>query len=204
MNNMIIDIKMDLLSGEVILWSGKPSIKKVFNSIDFILIPLGIIWTFGGIFYQKMANDIRLMAINVSEIEKFIYLIPILIVTPVILLGLYLLFIRYLVKVFIKSKTRYILTNCRICIIQKGILKREKYLNIKNIEVVDIYKNKNNIGTLFFKKTPQIIKDISIILMEIPWIPTNFNSFIFFDLTDAINVKEVIDNCKNQENITNA
>ncbi len=194
---IILDVlKKELFDNENILWNGKPIIWKMFNAIDYFLIPLGILWTFGGIFYEREFIRIMLLSRGHTGSVTFLYFIPIIIVIPIIAMGIYLLITRFIVKAYIKFKTFYAITDHRIFIIQRGMLKKIKSVNIEKITDIEISKNKNEIGTIYFNKSYHMIKILNTISLEIPWVYYHSNQFTFFDIADIEKVKGIIDNLK--------
>ena len=104
MKKDLITLDKELLNNEKVLWTGMPIKSKLFNRIDALLIPLGFIWSFGGVLFEMMALDNMLLSADYSIFEQLISIIPFIIVMPVVIIGFYLLFVRFLIKTYIKSK----------------------------------------------------------------------------------------------------
>lgn len=185
-----------LLSDEKVLWSGKPSISKMFNIIDWILIPVGIIWISIGIYGLTFIIASMNQTSTFADHEMFMQFMRImaLIISAIFsALGMYLLVCRFIVKVFIKSKTKYAITNRRILIIQKGIFNRIKSVETNTINHIEISKLKHGKGKIFFFRANSIIKAISTMILEIPWLYWHSKRFIFFDTADIDEVKAIVD-----------
>lgn len=198
MKNHLITLDKELLNDESVLWMGMPIKNKLFNRIDALLIPLGFIWSFGGIIYEKMALDNMLLSADYSILEQLISIIPFIIVMPVVIIGFYLLFVRFLIKTYIKNKILYAITTQRIFVIYNGFHKRIKNMNIGLITNMETSTNKRGIGSINFYKINNIAKAISIIWLEIPFIYYHSNRFAFYDTADVDKVTEIINRIKKE------
>jgi len=103
MDQLSIRLTQALSSDERLLWSGKPKIGKMFNKIDYFLLPFGAIWTFGGTLYLLMAIQVFRSESSGSIFEQVLNGMQITMMIPVILVGAYLLVIRFFVKAYIKK-----------------------------------------------------------------------------------------------------
>jgi len=184
-----------LFSDEIVLWSGKPSISKIFNIIDWILIPVGIIWMSSGIYGLTFIIDSMNRTSTIADNEmlmQFMRIMALIISAIFSALGMYLLVFRFIVKAFIKSKSQYAITNRRILIIQKGPFSRMKSVEANTIAHIEMSEFRHGKGTIFFFRANSIIKAISTMILDIPWLYWHSKKYIFFDIAEINGVKAIV------------
>lgn len=138
-------LKTLLLPNEDVLWVGEPKGGVVFSSYDILLIPFSIVWTSVPAFMlysilsnYRMANGISIFF--VSFVSVFL------------LIGLYLLAGRFLLDIYRRKHTRYVVTNRRILILG-GIRKNKvKSIDIRNCSSIELSAKQNGFGTISFGK----------------------------------------------------
>ena len=103
----------ELLDGEEILWSGQPRADKILSPSDFFAIPFSLLW--GGFAIFWFASVIGIGTRSHSGIPFAFPLFG----SVFVLVGLYMIFGRFIFKYYSKKATYYALTNKRILIITK-------------------------------------------------------------------------------------
>lgn len=128
----------ELNSGERIIWSGQPQQGFLLRSSDIIMIPFSVMWGGFAIFWESSVIS--------EDPQSFFVLWGI----PFVLVGLYMMFGRFLFDRMQRSKTYYALTNERVIIISGLINQNTKTLDIKNIPEINISTKGNGRGTITF------------------------------------------------------
>ena len=135
-----IAIQSVLDSGEYLLWSGRPRQGLMFRPIDWFLVPFGLIWGGFAIFWEYMALRLTTNAM------PFFALFGV----PFVLIGLYMVFGRFIVDALIRKKTTYGLTTERIVVLSGLLHKRVKSLKLSNLDDTSLKERKDGSGTIHF------------------------------------------------------
>ena len=124
-----------LQNGEYVVWKGRPGRGNLFSGRDAMLLPFGIVWLAFFVFWESMvisSGGGAIMAVFGI---------------PFILIGIYLVFGRFVQKARVKARTFYAVTNKRI-IIKSGD-KIEMY-NAGDLPPMSVKVHKNGNGMIFF------------------------------------------------------
>jgi hypothetical protein len=137
-------IQEELNPEEKIIWVGQPQQGFMLRSGDLLYIPFSILWGGFAIFWEYTA----LTATPLSFASLW--------GIPFVLMGLYLIFGRFMVDIIQRSRTYYVLTNSRAIIVSSLF-----NLNIKSLELVDlpeinITTKNNGKGTITFGSMPSM------------------------------------------------
>ena len=97
-------METDLLPGERILWQGQPLRYPLFRVTDILLVPFSLVWC--GIVVGGGLSAL----INGGSIASAACFLPF------VLIGLYFVAGRFVVRAVISRRTRYTLTNTRILV----------------------------------------------------------------------------------------
>ncbi len=98
-----------LLPGERIVWSGEPSRHRLLRPEDALLIPFSLLWGGFAIFWEaSVLGDMG--AGNGPPVFFALWGVPF------VILGLYLIVGRFIVRKMALSKTRYVITDSRVVI----------------------------------------------------------------------------------------
>ncbi len=132
-----------LLAGERLLWTGRPSTGLLFTSRDFFLVPFSLIWlgvvvsTFGSMFGHG---------------ENFQAAGPMFILFPAVFLcvGLYVAFGRFAVDAWLRSATRYAVTDRRILIARSGPFSNFTALGLDRLPDTQLNEGGGGRGTIRF------------------------------------------------------
>lgn len=180
MNNTMYDWSKELLSGEALLWSGKPNPSILFARMDFVFIPLYTAW------FAIMLYFIITRANTTGELY--------IVFSPFILAGLYLTAGRFLYKRLIKKRFVYAITDKRLLFAAfnaKGQCKRLKSLELKQVHNSSIEMSGTTTGTLQFGCFP--LYEGAMVNTGIDlYLCNNKDGFIaFFDIDDVVKVYNI-------------
>src|SRR5690349_4837441 len=109
-NEAATQVQNELYPGEALLWSGQPASGIRFRGTDVLVIPFSLMWAGFTCFWESSV---------LSQGISFFALWGI----PFVLVGNYIVWGRFLVDAWQRSKTSYALTNQRI-IILSGVFSR--------------------------------------------------------------------------------
>ncbi|MEJ2740831.1 MAG: hypothetical protein P8105_13580 [Dehalococcoidia bacterium] len=119
------------MEDERILWSGQPDPGKHFTLMDFFLVPFSLLW--GGIaIYSQLSEFI--FDTGQEDIDIAFTLLG----SLFILVGLYLIFGRFIYKRWRKLRTYYAITNHRILALYTAFGKHFLELDIKSVTEINI------------------------------------------------------------------
>jgi hypothetical protein len=136
-------LQPELLSGESILWAGRPNPGIIFHSDDWYLIPFSLFWVGFTAFWEAGAlgywgNSAR----NAPSLFMGLWGIPF------ILFGQYLLWGRFVYDGWLKRRTYYGVSSRRILIVQDGWSRKSKFNYIDVLPTVQ--REGSDTGTLWF------------------------------------------------------
>ena len=127
-----------LLDGEKIIWSGQPGHGLILTSRDALLIPFSLVWGGFAIFWEatvwhrKAPGLFRLWGV------------------PFVLVGLYFIVGRFVLDAWLRSKSRYAVTNERLLILRSGPFAIFATLNLNRVPDVQMTEQANGRGTIRF------------------------------------------------------
>lgn len=133
----------ELLPGERILWSGKPSLAVVFSKGDIFLVPFSLIW-FGFVIFWFVAASSGGGAFGLFGI-------------PFVIIGFYFVFGRFLYKSHKKKGTGYAITNKRIITVfvnSRGERKSLTTSDLKSIQSESLSTGASQTGSILFGTIP--------------------------------------------------
>ena len=110
-----LKIQPELLSGESLLWAGKPDPGVIFHSDDWYAIPFSLFWGGFAIFWEAGVLGYWGKSPR-GGASTFMALWGI----PFILIGQYLIWGRFLHDAWLKRRTFYAVTNRRVLVLQDG------------------------------------------------------------------------------------
>ena len=127
-----------LSAGERLLWSGQPRRGIVFRGHDIFLIPFSIMWGGFAIFWESSAMQ--------SNAPFFFKLWGI----PFVLMGLYIIFGRFIADSHNRNHTFYGVTDERIIIVSGLFSRQTKSLNLRTLTDVSMTERSDGSGTITF------------------------------------------------------
>ena len=131
-------VERELSSGEKLLWSGQPRAGIRLRGSDAFAIPFSILWCGFAIFWESMV------------VRKGAPVFMMLWGIPFVLVGLYIVFGRFIMDAKNRAKTFYGVTNARVIIIT-GLFSREvKSLNLRTLTDVSLSERSDGSGTITF------------------------------------------------------
>jgi len=137
-------IDKEMRSNERTVWKGKPAAGIRLRGADAFLIPFSLLWVWGGaIFWETMA----VTQIPKNQAAGIVF--P-LFGIPFVLIGLYLIFGRFIFDAKNREKTEYAITNQRV-IIKSGIFsKKLKSINLASMPDTSFSEKADGTGTITF------------------------------------------------------
>ena len=131
-------IQSELMSGESLLWCGRPKQGVAFSQSDALLIPFSVVWAGFAVFWTYGASRAR--APGPFWMFGLIF----------VAVGLYFVFGRFIADAVTRSKTCYGVTSDRILIISELFGHRVKSLNLRTLSDVTFTNNSSGAGTISF------------------------------------------------------
>jgi hypothetical protein len=135
-------IRGELGTGEKLLWAGRPRQGFVLRAADVFLIPFSLLWGGFAIFWEA--------SVLASGAPLFFSLWGI----PFVLVGLYIMFGRFLVDAQQRAATAYAVTTERVVIASGIFARRVKSLAIDTITDVSLTERVDGAGTITFGPVP--------------------------------------------------
>ena len=147
-------IQKELDSGERLLWAGMPKQGTIFKGSDIFMVPFSLLWGGFAIFWEYMALTIAPNAQNAPE--GFALIFP-LFGIPFVVIGLYMVFGRFIYDSKKRGKTFYGLTDQRAIIVSGLFGKKVKSLNLRTLSDVSMSETANGYGTIIFGQENQVV-----------------------------------------------
>ena len=137
------DMTNVLLPGERVLWQGRPVPRRaIFTSADAFLIPFSLMWGGSAVFWES--------SVLASRAPGFFALWGI----PFVIVGLYVIFGRFLVAYRIARTARYAVTDRRIVIVSGLLRPSVTSLDLRNLPFVQVKASADGIGDIAFAASP--------------------------------------------------
>lgn len=131
-------IQTELASGERLLWYGQPRKGMVLRTSDILLIPFSLLWGGFAVFWE--------IVVVRSGAPLFFQLWGI----PFVIIGLYMIFGRFIGDAKQRNNTFYGVTNERIIIVSELWGKRIKSLNLRTLSNLSLDRKPDGSGTITF------------------------------------------------------
>ena len=135
-DNSVSEIERELSSGERLLWSGQPRRGMRLRSSDAFLIPLSLLWCGFAIYWE------------VSAIAMGAPLFFTLWGIPFVLIGLYIVFGRFIVDARMRERTFYGVTSERIIIVSGLFSRQTKSLPLRTLSDISLTQRADGSGTI--------------------------------------------------------
>lgn len=133
-----------LLRGETVLWRGRPQQGLMLTPRDGLLIPFSLLWGGFAIFWEYAA---------LQDKAPFPFA---LFGVPFVLIGLFMIFGRFLLDAWLRTRIDYALTDRRLLIARSGPWSSFKAVNLDRLSEATLNENARGLGTIRFGPQPQI------------------------------------------------
>jgi hypothetical protein len=137
-------VSVDLLPGERILWEGRPVRYRPLRPSDALILAFGVIWCGMALFWETSALTHRAGPPNPPPIGVALWAIP------VVLVGLYLAVGRFVLRVIVLRRTRYVITDRRLVRVSSLFGTRTKTSYLKSLPPPVITERLDGSGNLAF------------------------------------------------------
>src|SRR5260221_4525692 len=138
LNNPSSEIERELSSGERLLWSGQPRRGFRLRSSDAFVIPFSILWCGFAIFWEASV---------ITKGAPFFFMLW---GIPFVLVGLYIVFGRFIVDARTRERTFYCVTSERIIIVSVLFAMRIKSLALRTSSNISVPERHHIRGTFNF------------------------------------------------------
>lgn len=137
-------VQRELDSGEKLIWAGVPKQGTVLRDSDAFMIPFSLLWGGIAIFWEVMA-----LSIPEGHAGAVAYVFP-LFGLPFVIVGLYMIFGRFIYDSKKRAKTFYGLTDQRAIIVSGLFSKGVKSLSLATLTDVNLTEKTDLSGTISF------------------------------------------------------
>jgi hypothetical protein len=135
-------LQSELVSGESLVWAGRPNPGKIFHSDDLYTIPFSLLWGGFAIFWE--AGVLGFWGHSSKHAPLFFALWGV----PFVVIGQYMIWGRFVYDAWVKRRTYYGITNRRLVVVQEGSKRKTCSMYIDAIPSVE--RDGGSVGTLWF------------------------------------------------------
>ena len=132
------DFQGRLMSGERLLWSGRPEQGLTFSASDGVLIPFSLVWGGFSIFWLVQVVTMKAPAAFVVF------------GVPFVVIGLFLIFGRFFVDAWLRARTFYAVTDRRVLILRSGPYGDFRALQLDRLPEAGLRERADGGGTIIF------------------------------------------------------
>lgn len=176
-----------LLSGERILWTGQPRQGVAFSGRDTFLIPLSLLWGGFAIVWNAIAWIAPFETRGADQ--GSIWLFP-LFGLPFLVIGLYLIFGRFLHDASIRKHVHYAVTDQRVLVLREKRSVKITSLDLHRLPRLELTEHRDGTGTIAFDSTDSMFSGRMNGFGF--WVPSLGASTQFFRIAEPRKVYEVI------------
>ncbi len=149
-NRRMTESDVELLPGERLLWEGRPLRHRLFRAPDALLIPFSLLWFGFVVFWEASVLTERTVG---DRPPVFFVLWGV----PFVLVGLYLVVGRFVVRAVASRRTRYVLTDLRILVIGGMSGNRTTSAYLRSLPPPVVAEQPDRSGNLAFGAFPGIL-----------------------------------------------
>lgn len=144
MNDVIPEQRLarELTSGERLLWSGRPRQGLLFRANDAFLIPFSLMWCGFALFWEG--------SVLTSDSPGFFKLWGI----PFVIVGLYMVFGRFIVDIRQRRSTVYGVTSSRVIIVTKLLTESVQSIRLQGLSEISLSERADGSGNIVLGPTP--------------------------------------------------
>lgn len=135
------------------IWTGRPKGGILFTGRDIFLIPFSILWGSLAIFWEYgiLTTTHSRHAVQPAGFNVISPLFGV----PFVLVGLFMIFGRFIVDAYLRNQTDYAVTNQRILIQRTGQWNRFVSLSLDRLPSLNLTEGRNGYGTITFGEVAQ-------------------------------------------------
>jgi hypothetical protein len=147
----LVAIQQELMSGESVVWTGRPKTNVVFHSEDTLLIPFSLMWGGFAVFWEMVAAGIWHPGTFRASPSWFV-----LWGIPFVVVGQYLIWGRFVYAAWKKKRTYYAVTNRRVIVVQDGWKRRTASAFVDTLPALTKEGGSGKCGTLRFAQSEPV------------------------------------------------
>ncbi len=146
-------IRPHLNDGERLVWCGKPLAGMKLRLYDAFMIPFSILWCGFAVFWEMMVLGMVFFNANEQPPETFVAVVFPLFGLPFVIIGLYMLFGRFMVDARQRKRTYYAITDSRVLIVSGLFSRKLKSLNLRTLSDISMSEKSDGSGYITFGPT---------------------------------------------------
>ena len=167
-----------LLSGERLLWAGRPKRGLVFRRSDLIQIPLSLAW--GGIVFVMFLEETPFPRDSIFTLVGILFIAA----------AAYFTVGRFIHYAWSRSRVVYAVTDRRVLILKTGLRPRLRSLELTHLPMLELDEGRNGRGTIVFDASP--IEDAMEARLQADWAPAASRVPRFLDIEGARSVYDLV------------
>ena len=184
-SNFSEQVRSYLFAGERILWSGKPKQGLALSARDAFLIPFSLMWGGFAIFWNVSVWTFPKSGNGPDLFFKLWGL-------PFLIIGIYLIFGRFLHDAALRKRLVYAVTDQRIVVARSSNSAKFRSLDIGRLPRLDLSEHSDGTGTIEFESNP-IFTSSGMNGFGL-WVPSLSSVVQFFRVENPRHVYEIIRN----------
>jgi hypothetical protein len=135
-------LRKELTSGETLLWTGQPGTGIRLRPADALMIPFSLLWAGFAVFWE--------VSVFRTDAPFFFRLWGI----PFVLVGLYIVFGRFVAGAWQRSRAVYGLTSRRVIIVGGLTSRQTRSLPLQQLGPMTLHERADRSGTITFGSVP--------------------------------------------------
>ncbi|PWU58343.1 hypothetical protein DLE60_22275 [Micromonospora globispora] len=177
---------VDLLPGERILWQDRPRRHSLFRAPDALLIPFSILWFGFAVFWEASVLAARTVGDRPPPVFVVLWGLPF------VLIGLYLVVGRFVVRAIASRRTRYVLTDLRILVIGGLSGKRTTSSYLRSLPPPVVTEQPDRSGSLAFGAFPGVLDAFNRRNGLRGWASEPSNTPVLWHISDVRRVRDLV------------
>lgn len=183
MNNFI---GRELRKGEEVLWSGHPDRAAFLSKGDIILVPASLLWS-------AMALSFAIPMLSAVRTDNDVLPFVLFFAIPFAVMAVYCMFGRFAFRLWVKSRTHYLVTNERVVALSKVFGNNVHASFIDEIGLVNSVRSMRGAGSIWFGDAPWWMINLGSSALDSPVpLPGGPGPVVFYDIRGANEVRELI------------